>query len=111
VVVSFDNMSHEWTMRFIQHRVADKRIHRLIQKWLKAGVSEDGEWSETTIGTPQGAVVSPLLANVYLHHVFDLWIEVWREKMAKGKVMAIRYADDGAPRAQRAEEGSMCVTV
>ena len=90
----FDNMSHEWTMRFIQHRVADKRIHRLIQKWLKAGVSEDGEWSETTIGTPQGAVVSPLLANVYLHHVFDLWIEVWREKVAKGKVMAIRYADD-----------------
>ena len=90
----FDNMSHEWTMRFIQHRVADKRMHRLIQKWLKAGVSEDGEWSETTIGTPQGAVVSPLLANVYLHHVFDLWIEVWREKVAKGKVMAIRYADD-----------------
>ena len=90
----FDSMSHEWTMRFIQHRVADKRIHRLIQKWLKAGVSEDGEWSETTIGTPQGAVVSPLLANVYLHHVFDLWIEVWREKVAKGKVMAIRYADD-----------------
>jgi RNA-directed DNA polymerase len=90
----FDNMSHEWTMRFIQHRVADKRIHRLIQKWLKAGVSEDGEWSETTIGTPQGAVVSPLLANLYLHHVFDLWIEVWREKVAKGKVMAIRYADD-----------------
>src|SRR5665647_698572 len=73
----FDNMSHEWTMRFIQHRVADKRIHRLTQKWLKAGVSEDGEWSETTVGTPQGAVVSPLLANVYLHHVFDLWIEVW----------------------------------
>jgi retron-type reverse transcriptase len=107
----FDNMSHEWTMRFIQHRVADKRIQRLIQKWLKAGVSEDGEWSETTIGTPQGAVVSPLLANVYLHYVFDLWIEVWREKVAKGKVMAIRYADDRAPRAQRAEEGPMCVTV
>lgn len=106
----FDNMSHEWTMRFIQHRVADKRIHRLIQKWLKAGVSEDGEWSETTIGTPQGAVVSRLLANVYLHHVFDLWIGVWREKVAKGKVMAIRYADDRAPRAQRAEEGPMCVT-
>jgi group II intron reverse transcriptase/maturase len=90
----FDNMSHEWTMRFIQHRVADKRIHRLIQKWLKAGVSEDGEWSETRIGTPQGAVVSPLLANVYLHHVFDLWIEVWREKVAKGKVIVTRYADD-----------------
>src|SRR6266702_1895898 len=90
----FDNMSHEWTMRFIQHRVADKRIHRLIQKWLKAGVSEDGEWSETKIGTPQGAVVSPLLANVYLHYAFDLWLEVWRKKVAKGKVMAVRYADD-----------------
>jgi len=94
VVVSFDNLSHEWTMRFIQHRVADKRIHRLIQKWLKAGISEDGEWSETKVGTPQGAVVSPLLANVYLHYAFDLWLEVWRKKVAKGKVMAIRYADD-----------------
>jgi len=90
----FDNLSHEWTMRFIQHRVADKRIHRLIQKWLKAGISEDGEWSETKVGTPQGAVVSPLLANVYLHYAFDLWLEVWRKKVAKGKVMAIRYADD-----------------
>lgn len=94
MVVSFDNLSHEWTMRFIQHRVADKRIHRLIQKWLKAGISEDGEWSETKVGTPQGAVVSPLLANVYLHYAFDLWLEVWRKKVAKGKVMAIRYADD-----------------
>ena len=93
-MVSFDNRSHEWTMRFIQHRVADKRIHRLIQKWLKAGVSEDGEWSETKVGTPQGVVVSPLLANVYLHYAFDLWLEVWRKKVAKGKVMAIRYADD-----------------
>ena len=94
MVVSFDNLSHEWTIRFIQHRVADKRIHRLIQKWLKAGISEDGEWSETKVGTPQGAVVSPLLANVYLHYAFDLWLEVWRKKVAKGKVMAIRYADD-----------------
>src|SRR5712691_11425401 len=62
----FDNMSHEWTMKFIEHRVADRRILRLIQKWLKAGVSEDGQWSETKLGTPQGAVASPLLANVYL---------------------------------------------
>src|SRR5260221_13076030 len=87
-------MSHEWTMRFIQHRVADRRIHRLIQKWLKAGVSEDGQWSETRIGTPQGAVVSPLLANVYLHYVFDLWVEVWRKKVASGEVIVVRYADD-----------------
>ncbi len=63
----FDHMSHEWTMQFVRHRVADQRILRLIQKWLKAGVSEDGEWSETKVGTPQGAAISPLLANVYLH--------------------------------------------
>jgi group II intron reverse transcriptase/maturase len=106
----FDNMDHEWTMKFVEHRVADNRILRLIRKWLKAGVSEDGEWSETKVGTPQGAVVSPLLANVYLHYVFDLWAEVWREKVAKGDVVIVRYADDRAPRAQRAEEGPMCVT-
>ena len=90
----FDNMSHEWTMKFIEHRVADRRILRLIQKWLKAGVSEDGQWSETKLGTPQGAVVSPLLANVYLHYVFDLWVEAWRKKIAKGDVVVVRYADD-----------------
>ena len=81
----FDNMSHEWTMKFIEHRVADRRILGLIQKWLKAGVSEDGQWSETKVGTPQGAVVSPLLANVYLHYVFDLWVEAWRKKVANGR--------------------------
>ena len=90
----FDNMSHEWTMKFVEHRVADRRILRLIQKWLKAGVSEDGQWSETKVGTPQGAVVSPLLANVYLHYVFDLWVEAWRKKVAKGDVIVVRYADD-----------------
>src|SRR6202521_1225803 len=106
----FDNMSHEWTMKFVQHRVADHRILRLIQKWLKAGVSEEGQWSETRVGTPQGAVISPLLANIYLHHVFDLWVETWRKKVAKGDCIVVRYADDRAPRAQRAEEGPMCVT-
>ncbi len=90
----FDNMDHEWTMQFVQHRVADNRVLRLIRKWLKAGVSEDGEWSETKVGTPQGAVISPLLANVYLHYVFDLWAEVWREKVASGDMIVIRYADD-----------------
>jgi len=90
----FDNMSHEWTMKFIKHRVADRRILRLIQKWLKAGVSEDGQWSETSVGTPQGAVVSPLLANLYLHYVFDLWVEAWRKKVARGDVIVVRYADD-----------------
>ncbi len=90
----FDNMNHEWTMKFIEHRVADRRILSLIQKWLKAGVSEDGQWSETKVGTPQGAVVSPLLANVYLHYVFDLWVQVWRKKVATGDVIVVRYADD-----------------
>ena len=81
-------------MKFVQHRVADHRILRLLQKWLKAGVSEEGQWSETTVGTPQGAVVSPLLANVYLHYVFDLWVEAWRRNVAQGDVIVVRYADD-----------------
>jgi RNA-directed DNA polymerase len=89
----FDTMSHEWTLKFIQHRVADPRILRLIQKWLKAGVSEEGEWSSTTIGTPQGAVISPLLANVYLHYTLDLWAQQWR-RQAAGDMFIVRYADD-----------------
>jgi RNA-directed DNA polymerase len=90
----FDHVNHEWMLKFLQHRVADLRIVRLIQKWLKAGVSEDGQWSETKVGTPQGAVISPLLANVYLHYVFDLWVETWRKKVAQGDVIVVRYADD-----------------
>jgi RNA-directed DNA polymerase len=90
----FDNLSHEWALKFIEHRVADRRILRLIRKWLKAGVSEDGQWSETNKGTPQGAVASPLIANVYLHYLFDLWADVWRRKAAKGDVIIVRYADD-----------------
>ncbi|MDQ6699971.1 MAG: group II intron reverse transcriptase/maturase [Acidobacteriota bacterium] len=90
----FDHVSHEWLLKFVEHRVADTRVLRLIQKWLKAGVSEDGTWSETDVGTPQGAVVSPLLANVYLHYVFDLWVEAWRRKVASGHVVVVRYADD-----------------
>jgi group II intron reverse transcriptase/maturase len=90
----FDNLSHAWTMKFIEHRVADRRILRLIRKWLKAGVSQDGQWSETKLGTPQGAVASPLIANVYLHYLFDLWADVWRKKVAKGDVIVVRYADD-----------------
>jgi RNA-directed DNA polymerase len=90
----FDNLSHEGTRKFVEHRVADRRILGLIQKWRKAGVSEDGQWSESKVGTPQGAVVSPLLAKVYLHYVFDLWIEAWRQKVAAGDVIVVRYADD-----------------
>jgi group II intron reverse transcriptase/maturase len=94
VLCFFDNLSHEWALKFIEHRVADRRILRLIQKWLKAGVSEDGQWSETNKGTPQGSVASPLIANVYLHYAFDLWADVWRRKVAKGDVIIVRYADD-----------------
>ena len=90
----FDNVSHEWMGKFLRHRVADPRILRLIKKWLRAGVSEDGKWSETKIGTPQGAVVSPLMANVYLHYVFDWWVETWRRKNARGDMIVVRYADD-----------------
>ncbi|MDZ7639274.1 MAG: reverse transcriptase domain-containing protein [Bryobacterales bacterium] len=84
------HLSHEWLLQFIQHRVADKRMLRLIQKWLKAGLNEDGQWAETKEGTPQGAVVSPLLAHVYLHYVFDLWVEQWQKRQARGDVIDFR---------------------
>ena len=90
----FDNLSLEWLVKFIEHRIADRRILRLIQKWLRAGVSEEGKWSKTEVGTPQGAVVSPLLANIYLHYAFDLWVQHWRKHYATGDVIVVRYADD-----------------
>ena len=90
----FDTIAHEWLVQFIEHRIADRRIVRLIQKGLKAGVYEDGRWSETVVGTPQGAVASPLLANVYLHYVFDLWVQQWRKRNAQGEIVVVRYADD-----------------
>jgi RNA-directed DNA polymerase len=90
----FDNLDHGRLAAFIEKRVGDRRVLRLIQKWLKAGVSEDGKWSETKVGTPQGAVVSPLLANIYLHYVPDQWVTEWRKKYAYGDVIIVRYADD-----------------
>src|SRR5215471_5187637 len=90
----FDNLDKSWLIKFVEHRVADPRILRLIQKWLKAGVMEEGEWSDPKTGSPQGSVISPLLANLYLHYAFDLWVNVWREKWAQGEVVVIRYADD-----------------
>ena len=90
----FDNISHEWLMKFLEHRIADRRMLRLLKKWLRAGVSEDGEWSPTKVGTPQGAVISPLYANVFLHYVLDLWINDWRKRHAQGEVIIVRYADD-----------------
>src|SRR5215510_10335805 len=90
----FDNLDKSWLLQFVEHRVADRRILRLIQKWLKAGVLEDGIWSNPETGTPQGSVASPLLANIYLHYAFDQWVNVWRQKWARGEVIVIRYADD-----------------
>jgi RNA-directed DNA polymerase len=90
----FDTVSHDWLIRFVEQRVGDRRIVRLIGKWLKAGVLEDGVLAESPEGTPQGAVISPLLANIYLHHVIDLWAHQWRQSHARGDVIIIRYADD-----------------
>jgi RNA-directed DNA polymerase len=90
----FDAIDHEWLIKFVEHRVKDKRIIQQIKKWLNAGVMESGLWHKTKEGTPQGGSVSPLLANVYLHYVFDLWANRWRKKKASGDVVMIRYADD-----------------
>lgn len=90
----FDRLSQDWLVRFLEHRIGDERIIRLVRRWLKAGVLEEGEWSVSETGTPQGAVASPLLANVYLHYVFDLWAHQWRRREASGNVIFVRYADD-----------------
>ncbi len=90
----YDSLDHGWLMKFVEHRVADKRVLRLIRKFLRAGVSEDGAWSETVVGTPQGSVISPLLANIYLHYALDLWVNWWRRHQARGEVYIVRYADD-----------------
>lgn len=106
----YDNISHEWLMKFLEHRIADRRMLRLLKKWLKAGVSEDGEWSATTVGTPQGAVISPLYANVYLHYVLDLWIDEWRQRHAKGEVTVVRYADDFVIGFREETDARRCLT-
>jgi RNA-directed DNA polymerase len=90
----FTSLDHRWLMKFVEHRIADKRVLRLIRKWLNAGVIENGKWSPTVEGAPQGASVSPLLANVYLHYVFDLWVRWWRSRHARGDVIIVRFADD-----------------
>jgi len=90
----FDGLSHEWLVKFIAHRMADRRVVRLIQKWLNAGVLEEGKRIRVEEGTPQGGSASPLLANVYLHYVFDLWVQAWRQKRAHGDVVVVRFADD-----------------
>ena len=90
----FDKIDQTWLVKFLEHRVGDERVIRLVRKWLKAGVLDDGMWSVSETGTPQGAVISPLLANVYLHYVVDLWALQWRRREAKGNVIVVRYADD-----------------
>jgi RNA-directed DNA polymerase len=90
----FDSVSQTWLVRFVEHRIGDRRIIRLIRKWLKAGVLEDGIVMSSDRGTGQGSVISPLLANIYLHYVFDLWAERWRRREATGDMIIVRYADD-----------------
>jgi group II intron reverse transcriptase/maturase len=105
----FDAIDHEWLIKFLEHRIGDRRILRLIRKWLRAGVSEDGEWSQTDVGSPQGSVISPLLSNVYLHYVFDLWIEWWRKHRCHGDVVVVRFADDFVIGFERHSEAAACL--
>lgn len=90
----FDTIDHDWMMQFIEHRIADRRVHRHVKKWLNAGVLEDGAWRNDEEGTPQGGVISPLLANIYLHYALDLWVRQWKKRTARGEVIIVRYADD-----------------
>ncbi len=105
----FDAIDHDWLLKFIEHRIADRRILRLIRKWLRAGVSDEGTWLKTTRGTPQGAVISPLLANVFLHYVLDLWVQQWRTKRAQGEVIFVRYADDFVMGFQHRSDAERCL--
>lgn len=100
----FDTIDHDWMMRFLEHRIADGRVLRLIRKWLTAGVIENGKRTASLVGTPQGAVILPLLANVYLHYVFDLWTHRWRRRDAMGDVIVVRYADDSVVGFEFAED-------
>jgi RNA-directed DNA polymerase len=105
----FDNINHDWLLKFLEHRISDLRLLRLLKKWLRAGVSEDGTWSPTKVGTPQGAVISPLFANVFLHYVLDLWIDAWRKRQARGEVIIIRYADDFVIGFREASDARRCL--
>ncbi len=106
----FDTMEHEWLLRFLEHRVADRRVRRLIQKWLNAGVLEEGRRIVSEVGTVQGGSISPLLANVYLHYVFDLWAHQWRRRHAHGDVVVVRFADDFVVGFQRRGDAEQFLT-
>jgi RNA-directed DNA polymerase len=101
----FDTLDHGWLVKFVEHRVADRRVVRLIQKWLKVGVLEEGKHVDVEMGTVQGGSISPLLANVYLHYVFDLWVHRWRKTKARGEVMVVRFADDFVVGFEHKEDG------
>jgi RNA-directed DNA polymerase len=105
----FGSISHEWLVKFVEHRIGDRRVVRLIQKWLRAGVLEDGikTWSEE--GTPQGATASPLLANIYAHYVLDLWVQKWRQTEARGEVVIVRYCDDFVMGFENREDAERCL--
>ncbi len=100
----FDTLNHEWLIKFVEHRIADARVVRLIRKWLRAGVVQDGVRTVSEVGTPQGGSISPLLANIYLHYVLDLWADQWRNRHARGDVIIVRYADDFAVGFQHRDE-------
>lgn len=101
----YDALDHGWLVKFIEHRVADRRVVRLIQKWLKAGVLQDGKRLRSEVGTVQGGSISPLLANIYLHYGFDQWIQQWRKTQARGDVIVVRFADDFVVGFERREDG------
>lgn len=105
----FDRIDHSWLIRFLEHRIGDRRLLRLIRKWLRAGVSEEGQWSATTVGVPQGSVIGPHLSNVVLHYVLDLWIEWWRTHRARGDVVVVRYADDFVIGFEKCDEAVACL--
>jgi group II intron reverse transcriptase/maturase len=105
----FDTLDQQWLLRFVEHRIADPRVLRLIRKWLRAGVLEAGVWSDSERGTPQGAVLSPLLANIYLHYVFDRWVQHWRTHQATGDVIVVRYADDIVMGFQHRHDAERCL--
>lgn len=106
----FDTLSHDWLIRFLKHRIGDDRVIRMIRKWLKAGVMDGSDVREATQGTPQGAVISPLLANIYLHYVFDLWVQRWRKKRSGGNIVVVRYADDIVIGAQRHDDATALIS-
>jgi group II intron reverse transcriptase/maturase len=105
----FETLDHGWLVRFLEHRIADRRVVRLIQKWLNAGVLEDGACTRSEVGTVQGGSISPLLANLYLHYVLDLWVHRWRRQEAHGDVVVVRFADDFVLGFERRDDAEQCL--